>query len=492
MVAKSNNQMWRLDFLEAKFHNYQPRFPHTKKLLTARNSKLLKRIPASKEEAESEILALKSECFERKYYGSYKKLEKEITKAAKNDTVKFAKDEIKRSVVEFLGSKDKIDLLIKSKLAKSITASILINKELKTNPPKYISQEVRSIIMDKTNESNPSNFFITFCQNDKELNKYFSSLWNSKNIKSIVSEIEWSFKVVRGNLTKQEKDARKKVTGKDISEDEEDGQQDGSEADSESSSDDDDDKDENENENENEGEMDIDEAYEKFAIYDKLVGDSDGEEERLELDPNVNYNEITDEEPSEEIESELDSEVEKSDSSQDSFFDDSESDGRNQKKKKKETPKEYNLPQLASGYFSGGSDDEDDDIDNDKVVKEITTQRKNRRGQRARQKIWAKKYGKEAKHIKSEREQLASEREQRQKEYEERCRKRELKAKLAAPSGSNVEPLGDRKSRSSTPTVAPQVPVVQEAKMHPSWEAKRIAEEKLKNVKFQGKKITFD
>ena len=41
---------------------------------------------------------------------------------------------------------------------------------------------------------------------------------------------------------------------------------------------------------------------------------------------------------------------------------------------------------------------------------EITTQRKNRRGQRARQKIWAKKYGK-AKHVKKNQEILASERE---------------------------------------------------------------------------------
>ena len=41
---KSNNHMWKLDFLEAKFNKSTPRYPHTKKLLLAsnHNQKLVK------------------------------------------------------------------------------------------------------------------------------------------------------------------------------------------------------------------------------------------------------------------------------------------------------------------------------------------------------------------------------------------------------------------------------------------------------------------
>ena len=184
-------------------------------------------------------------------------------------------------------------------------------------------------------------------------------------------------------------------------------------------------------------------------------------------------------------ESEEDEELDSDSSSDDGFFEQDELSKKSTKKEKKD----YNLPQLASGYFSGGSDDEGEDVDNDKVVKDITTQRKNRRGQRARQKIWAQKYGREAKHVKSEIEKAASDRERRRLEYEERCRKREEKNNLA-PTGSNTAPLGDRKVRNGV-SPAPGPPS-DTTKMHPSWEAKKLAEEKLKNVKFQGKKITFD
>ncbi|KAG2732174.1 hypothetical protein G9P44_004591 [Scheffersomyces stipitis] len=474
--------MWRLDLLEVKFHNCPARFPHTKKLLNARNNeKLLKRLPTSVKDADNEILALKKEYFDKKYYGSYKKLEKEINKVVKTEISKLKQDKTKnQSTINFLESGENVKLLITSKLVKSLTTSILINKDLKLNPPNYISEDVREIILDKSNIANPSKFFIQFCQNDKNLNNYFSNLWNNKSIKSIISEIEWSFKIVRGNLTTQEKDARRKATGKEISDDEKEASIGDSEV-----SEDDDDEDHHEQEEEDMEELDTEGVYEKFAIYDKLVGDSDNEDEEQapDLDPSINYNEVTDEEPSDE--SEEDEELDSDSSSDDGFFEQDESSKKSTKKEKKD----YNLPQLASGYFSGGSDDEGEDVDNDKVVKDITTQRKNRRGQRARQKIWAQKYGREAKHVKSEIEKAASDRERRRLEYEERCRKREEKNNLA-PTGSNTAPLGDRKVRNGV-SPAPGPPS-DTTKMHPSWEAKKLAEEKLKNVKFQGKKITFD
>ncbi|RCK66236.1 Bud site selection protein 22 [Candida viswanathii] len=459
---KSNNQMWKLDFLEAKFNKSSPRYPHTKKLLIAsnHNQKLVRKLPKIQEDAQAEIDELKRVIFLKKYHSGYTKLSKEVSKK-----------EVPVKEEEFVRK------LITSRLVKSIQGTILTSKALKSDPPKYINGEVREVITDKENDANPSRFYIKYCQNDKEVNKFVASLWNNKNIKKILDEIEWSFRIVRGDLTKLELASRSKATGKEVDEELEDESED----------------EEDEEEEGDDAEIDLEKAYDNFAIYDELAEGSDNEDEEQvpDLDPNVNYNEITDEEPSEE--SSDDEEEEKDDaSSVDDFFEE-EPPKKKQKKQTKEEPS-YNLPELATGYFSGGSDDEDDDVDNDKVVKEITTQRKNRRGQRARQKIWAKKYGKEATHVKKNQQRIASEREQRQLEYEERQRKRELKAKLLAEkqqTGANALPLGERKPGStSSPTPTPQV--AEPKGMHPSWEAKKLEKEKMQNIKFQGKKVVFD
>lgn len=474
--------MWKLDLLEAKYHGSSPRFPHTKKLLSARNNnKLLKKLSQSRDEAEKEILALKEDHFHKKYYGAYKKINKEVNKHVKSDVTKWKADDSKKGLLEFFEVEDRIQELITSKLIKCVTSSILINKELKLDPPKYIPSDIRNIITDKSHKSNPSAFFINYCQNNKDLNNYISNLWNIKSIKPLLGEIEWSFKMVRGDLTKFERDARKKLGGKDIQTDFNEDKQESTQ----SESDDDSDISEGDMSNDNKKEagdnksIDAEDMFEKFAEYDNLVVDSD-EEEKFDLDPNVDYNEVTDEESSD---------MADVDGSDDSFFEE------NDRKAETSSKREYNLPQLATGYFSGGSDDEDDEIDNDNVVKEATTQRKNRRGQRARQKIWAQKYGKEAKHVKKEQVIIASERERKRLEYEERCKKRELKAKMnSAPTGSNTAPLAERRPRSNI-EVGVEKPVEMTKpieKEHPSWVAKRLAEEKQKNAKFQGTKIKFD
>ncbi|KAK6197943.1 Bud-site selection protein [Scheffersomyces amazonensis] len=478
--------MWRLDLLEVKFNDANARFPHTKKLIGARNNdKLLRKLPKTIEEAHREILALKKEYFDRKFHGSYKKLDKEVRKQFKSDLQKLTNDNTKSDIVRFFETQTNVDLLIRSRLIKCIVTSILTTKQLKESPYEFIDNEISVAIVDKNQQSNPTNFFKTYCQNNNVLNNYISSLWNKKNIKAVLEEIEWAFKMVRGNLTKEERASRGKTVDVEEADGDSDSEQDSEDSESEADSEE---VSEAEASDSDDVEMDIEEAYEKFAVYDKLVGDSEeeeAEEEQFDINPNVNYNEVTDDEPS----------GSDSNDSEDSENSDSDSNDSSSGSAKKSKADKYNLPELASGYFSGGSDDEDDDIDNDSVVKEITTQRKNRRGQRARQKIWAQKYGKEAKHIKEEQQKAASEREIRRLEYEERKRKREAKAALAnAPSGANVAPLGERKSRSSTP-----VPVAAEnnnkpasESIHPSWQAKKIAEEKLKNVKFTGKKITFD
>lgn len=479
--------MWKLDLLEAKYHGSNPRFPHTKKILSARNnSKLLKKLPQSRDEAEKEILALKEDHFHKKYYGAYKKLNKEVNKHIKSDLNKWKNADSKNGLLEFFETEDRIQELITSKLIKCISSSILITKDLKSAPPKYMPSDVCSIITDKSHKSNPSAFFINYCQNNKDLNNYISNLWNTKSIKPLLSEIEWSFKMVRGDLTKFERDARKKLVGKDI-------QADFDEHNKEDVQDDSDDdivegdssKDHGKEAGDDES-IDAEEIFDKFAVYDNLVNDSDEEEQKFDLDPNVNYNEVTDEESSD-LEDDIDVSAGNSD---DSFFED---DVRQEAKIS--SKQEYKLPELANGYFSGGSDDEDDEIDNDKVVKEATTQRKNRRGQRARQKIWAQKYGKEAKHVKEEQVIIASERERKRLEYEERCKRRELKAKInSAPTGSNTAPLAERRPRTNTdePLEKPVEISKPVEKEHPSWVAKRLAEEKQKNARFQGTKIKFD
>lgn len=451
-MKQKKNELWKLDLLEVKFKKASPRFPNTKKLLNAKNnSQLLKKLPRTQDEASLQIKALKSDLFEKKFHGSNKKLLREVQRKVKQD--QRAWTDSQKNLTKFFKNEEYLKQLITSKLVKLVTSAILVTKDLKASPPDYISDDIKVLITDKSNSCNPSNFFITHCQNDKTLNGYISKLWNAKEIKTLIGEIEWSLKKIRGDLTEAEKNARALATGKkakNVAENDSEGEEEESDDDSE----DEDDK--------NGSEIDAEEAFEKYASYDNLVGDSDDEQEFV-ADPNVNYNEITDEEPSE-----------------DSEDDDDESDSEGSKSssaKEKVKAEAHKLPQLASGYFSGGSDDEDDDVDEDKVVKAATTTRKNRRGQRARQKIWEQKYGSGANHVKKERDRISSEREQRQREFEERQRKRDLKAQMSYSSAR----VGSGEQTSHVPE-----------KVHPSWEAKKKAEEKLKNVKFEGKKITFD
>lgn len=438
-MKNKKNELWKLDLLEVKFKRANPRFPNTKKLLNAKNnSQLLKKLPRTQDEASKQILALKSDLFEKKFHGSYKKLLREVQRKVNQD--QRAWTEAQKSLSEFFGDSNKVELLIKSRLIKLVTVTILTTKELKNSPPDYIPGHLKALITDKSNAANPSHFFITYCQNDKVLNGYISKMWNAKDFKELLGEIEWSFRKIRGDLTQGEKDARAKATGTKVK---------GVVHESEEE------VDENDSLENEEEPMDAEEAFDKFAGFDNMVGDSD-EEQEFVADPNVNYNEITDEEASE---------------SEDEFFDEE------KVPKSAQSTSTHKLPQLATGYFSGGSDDEED-VDNDKVVKEATTVRKNRRGQRARQKIWEQKYGSGANHVKKERDRVASEREQRQLEFEERQRKRELKAARSV----GADPTGSHQT-SSALAAGP---------MHPSWAAKKKAEEKLKNVKFEGKKITFD
>ncbi|BGP15401.1 hypothetical protein JCM10213_005099 [Rhodosporidiobolus nylandii] len=164
------------------------------------------------------------------------------------------------------------------------------------------------------------------------------------------------------------------------------------------------------------------------------------------------------------------------------------------------------LPSLAAGYISySDSDGEDAKWVRDAEREDKKGARKNRRGQRARQAIWEKKFGSAANHITKAAGQkpvpLA-------KMKEQKARKAAIASgKIAPPPEKPQEPFDIKHSRggSANPnaqSLGPKArtfggaPVPEGEKMHPSWEAKRKQKEALAQVAAggppQGKKITFD
>lgn len=169
---------------------------------------------------------------------------------------------------------------------------------------------------------------------------------------------------------------------------------------------------------------------------------------------------------------------------------DSESDGdffENENSAVQFSDDEETYPQMsmATGYISG-SDDED--IDNDKVVKGATKkERKNRRGQAARQRIWELKYGSSANHLKKQRQERYDKSQVLQKEWEEREQKRqERRDRLTADERAAEDERQRRKKMGLKPE--PKAKHRDDAgPLHPSWQAKKAQS----NISFAGKKMTF-
>jgi hypothetical protein len=132
-----------------------------------------------------------------------------------------------------------------------------------------------------------------------------------------------------------------------------------------------------------------------------------------------------------------------------------------EKPKAATTKKTSFIPSLTmGGYISGsGSDVEEVDI----------APKKNRRGQRERQQIWEKKYGRNAKHLQQQRRKASP----------------ECNLGGAGSAAAQSKRMGglqnDARGKDDS------------GPLHPSWEAaKKAKEAKQKPVEFQGKKITFD
>jgi hypothetical protein len=164
------------------------------------------------------------------------------------------------------------------------------------------------------------------------------------------------------------------------------------------------------------------------------------------------------------------------------------------------------LPSLMMGGYYSGSDSDDGgdgfhDSRNDPLQPK---QRKNRRGQRARQEIAEKKYGKNANHLKKaaakearsrdagwDAKKGATEERGRGRDFGNRMGRRNNGRKPTGPNGDAVvgrRDFGARRDRVETKAKENEGP------LHPSWEAaKKRKEQSLGTTQaFRGKKVTFD
>lgn len=158
---------------------------------------------------------------------------------------------------------------------------------------------------------------------------------------------------------------------------------------------------------------------------------------------------------------------------------------RNASKAKTRMDREF-LPSLMGGYISG-SESEASDID------VAPAARKNRRGQRARQAIWEKKFKEQAKHLTQPKDNRDSGWDLKRGAVDGGSRtpwKTGIKTPFERRSGGYG---GEQQAFASAPQ-KPKEPRKKdnEGPLHPSWEAKKKAKEAQETAAYQGKKITFD
>ncbi|KAI0539058.1 Bud-site selection protein [Xylaria digitata] len=172
------------------------------------------------------------------------------------------------------------------------------------------------------------------------------------------------------------------------------------------------------------------------------------------------------------------------------------------------------LPSLMGGYVSGSESASDVDV--------APPTRKNRRGQRARQAIWEKKYGEKAKHHQKEKEPRDSgwdmkrgavddtskpwkkgivnpfeknhvhpERQQQMQGQGDRQVKgkgsKDTRERRPPPRQENNKGFGPEKPKPRPPPTRDDT-----GPLHPSWAAAKKAKEGAQKVEFKGKKVTFD
>ncbi|EMC99940.1 hypothetical protein BAUCODRAFT_356120 [Baudoinia panamericana UAMH 10762] len=143
------------------------------------------------------------------------------------------------------------------------------------------------------------------------------------------------------------------------------------------------------------------------------------------------------------------------------------------------------LPSLSmGGYISGsGSDIDDDDING--------PPKKNRRGQRARQQLWEKKFGARAKHLQKQVRDAGWDPKRGATDGKEPRTKNKKIADVSRRGGRSTDrvrsvakPIDNGVNKKQKDNSGP---------IHPSWEAAKMAKQKTAApAAFKGKKITFD
>lgn len=146
------------------------------------------------------------------------------------------------------------------------------------------------------------------------------------------------------------------------------------------------------------------------------------------------------------------------------------------------------LPSLMGGYVSG-SDSEASDID------VAPTARKNRRGQRARQAIWEKKFKEQAKHLEKQKSERDAGWDLKRGAVDGSSRtpwKQGIKTPFEKKSATNHE--GDHQAPAESRPKPQKKPPKKddEGPLHPSWEARKKAKEAQQTAAFQGKRVVFD
>ncbi|GCE99285.1 hypothetical protein ZYGM_002224 [Zygosaccharomyces mellis] len=487
LIFKLDNLDYQYNYLNGTLEGFHPRLNGTSKAYNAKGKKSSKRISKlldelKKEDVEKQLDDLCTDIFQKKVFHLDGKLrqfiEKQLTqykpsKKAKNDFTPVIKN-----IREHYGLEKFSGLVSKSKVIKLSLSKVHPTKEL----PKWFSQhEFWKIHNDKNNEYNPSKIWNEVVMKIEGCNQLLSLLLNNNKCKELIAGFNSGMDVFLNiNKDKKEKNKEENIPQKEkgslIAESKGDNQK--SLDEKEEQDDDGDESDESsESQLEHDGEnAELDE--ETLGQYDGMLAASDEEdEEGLQLDPNVNYNEVTDEEPSDD---------ENKDEDENEEDDEDEGAGEPETKKPK-----YQLPELMAGYYSGG-DSSDDDLVNDRIAQEQMSnksQRKNRRGQRARRKIWEQKFGEKANHLVKERKAFYEKKKKKQQEFEERENKRAAKAAKVSEFERNVSQESEKEApHKPDPKKTKDEPAME----HPSWIAKREADAKLKNAKFEGKKVVFD
>ncbi|XDT07226.1 Hypothetical protein J6898_04998 [Nakaseomyces glabratus] len=469
------NLLLKLDRLEYQWHylqetheNFEPRFPFTQRFFNAKGKKNNKKVTkilesSDKEKVRSDLKEARVEILNRKIHNVEKHVNNYLFKTIKsivsNDKSVFqpvleaveakygAGDAGLHDFCEIVTKSKAIKFII-SKLQKSSANIASANEEVsdKRIPKWAADHEYVKMWIDKNNKYNPSKVWNEDVTKIKSCDALISRVMNGKKYKQMMDQFDDSLDLFL-NINKQkrlQKQQEKKKSTKTSSKQHEEENEDAS-GDDFGYSDNDDPR---YNENIDEDEL--------LKQYDGMLVGSDDESDEEEDSAKSSASE---DETSERI-------------------------GKQEpvpKLKKKEKAK---LPELMVGYVSGGSDEEIEVDDIAKEQIEIKPQKKNRRGQRARRKIWEQKYGSKAKHVQREIEKEMEKKRKRQAEYEERVAKRAARAEQNEEYQAKKAEIKREKEEHRKK--------LEKIEDHPSWVAKKMAEDKEKNAKFAGKKITFD